>query len=133
MIIDVNQSLAGAYWAEAAERQTLRNGTREQRIEYQSRVFPVEDALASRIDANEPTLLADLVAIAEAAPDAEMLSLFGAGIVWEFLYNTPDKNFAAIADAAVTNSAFMEALRAAFAGWDGLGPNARHHLKPLLD
>lgn len=127
------EDLAAAYWAEFAERAALRTGTKEQKLEYQTRVFPVEDALATRIDDDDPALLADMVAIAGAAPDDASREIFGAGILWEFLYNTADKNAGAITDAAKNNEKFLSALRAAFAGWDGLGPSMKQHLKPLID
>lgn len=125
--------LAAAYWAEFAERNALRTGTKEQKLEYQSRVFPVEDGLATRIDDDDPALLEDMIAIAETAPDPDARGMFGAGILWEYLYNTGDGNAAAIAEAAEGNDAFLEALRAAFAGWDGLGASMKKHLKPLID
>jgi len=129
----VAKDLAAGYWAEFAERSALRTGTKEQRLEYQSRIFPIEDALATRIDDDDPSLPADLIAIAEAAPDEHARGMFGAGILWEYLYNTADANADAIADAAKNHPAFLDALRAAFAGWDGLGPRMRQHIKPLID
>jgi len=129
----VSEDLAAAYWQEFAERNALRTGTKEQKLEYQTRVFPVEDGIATRIDDDDPALLADMISIAEAAPDDESRGMFGAGILWEYLYNTSDKNAAAIADAAKNHGAFLDALRAAFAGWDGLGSSMKQNLKPLLD
>lgn len=127
------EDLAASYWEEFAERAALRTGTKEQKLEYQTRVFPIEDGLATRIDDDDPALLADMIAIADAAPDDTACEIFGAGILWEYLYNTSDKNAAAITDAATKHDRFLFALRAAFAGWDGLGPSMKQHLKPLID
>ncbi|GAC1411110.1 MAG: hypothetical protein NVSMB57_05500 [Actinomycetota bacterium] len=125
--------LAAAYWAEVAERARLMHGTREERLEYQSRVFPMEEALASRLDENDPTLIDDLVHIAESAPDPDALGMFGAGSVSEVLYNGGDGTVERMVQAAERSHAFHQALQAGFFGWDGLSRDAKKRLSPLVE
>jgi hypothetical protein len=127
----MSSDIANEYWAEAGERAALMSGSREQRLEYQTRSFPIEESLSTRIDEKDPTLIDDLVRIAEAAPDPDALGLFGAGIVWEALYNGGDVQ--RLADAARSSRAFLAALQAAFAGWDGITPDGKKLLRPLIE
>lgn len=130
---DATDDLAARYWAEAAERAALKSGTTEQRREYLSKSFPIEEELSTRVDDHDRTLIADLVAIAESAPDPESLELFGAGAVWEALYNADAPMLSQVESSATSSVAFREALVAAFAGWDDLPKDARKRLGPLIE
>lgn len=129
----MSEDLAAEYWKEAAERRALAGGTKEQRIEYQTRSFPVEESLSARIDQDDPGLIDDLVAIARTAPDDDALGLFGAGLVWEVLYNGSDDNAERLEAAGKADPRFLEALKAGFAGWDGIKPETKKRLRPLIE
>ncbi|MHB8512691.1 MAG: hypothetical protein ACYDCC_10985 [Actinomycetota bacterium] len=121
------------YWAEVAERTALMHGTKEQRLEYQTKVFPVEESLATRLDENDPSLIEDLVLIAEAAPNPDALAMFGAGSLSEALYNGGDSVIEQIAEQATKSESFHTALKAAFFGWEGLSKPAKKILSPLVE
>jgi hypothetical protein len=127
------EDIAAAYWTEAAERKRLMHGTREERLEYQTRSFPVEEALSGRIDAGDLTLVDDMVLIAQAAPDEDARGLFGAGALWELLYNGGDAFAEPLEQAAKRSPEFAGALRAAFAGWEGIKPETKQRLRPILE